>query len=99
MLVDDLYLYSVMLGCVHVHKAHGDVVDRRGQQNTIWDACEPYEMIQSIMKQVFQRFRLIRCAYESLRCLDLEMWRFLCRQTDKLIALPLLRMHAHRVII
>ena len=30
-----------------------------------------------------------------LRCLDVEIWQFLYRQqTDKLIALPLLHMHA-----
>jgi hypothetical protein len=32
---DDLYLH-IMLGCAHVHKAHGGAVDRRGQQNTIF---------------------------------------------------------------
>ena len=42
------------------------------------------------MKYVFQRFRRIRCDYESLRCLDLEIWGFLCWQTDRqMIALPL----------
>ena len=35
LLVDDLYLHS-MLGCVHVHKAHGDAIDRRGQENTVF---------------------------------------------------------------
>jgi hypothetical protein len=39
-------------------------------KHRIWDARGPYQTIQGIMimKQVFRRFRLIRCAYESLRC-------------------------------
>ena len=36
---------------------------------------------RSILKPVFRRFRPIHCAYVSLRCLHLEIWRFLCRQT------------------
>ncbi len=34
-LVNDPYLY-ILLGCVHVHKAHGGVVYRRGEQNTVF---------------------------------------------------------------
>ena len=68
-------------------------VDRRGQQkHSICKVCRPCQPIRSIMKPVFQRFQLIYCAYESLRCLDLQIWRFLCWQTDrqtKLITLPL----------
>ena len=58
-------------------------VDRRGQQkHSICDVCRPCQPIWSIMNPVFQRFRLICCAYKSLRCLDLQIWRFLCWQTD-----------------
>jgi hypothetical protein len=35
------------------------------------------------MKQGLQPFRSICCAYKSLRCLDLEIWRFWCPQTDR----------------
>ena len=52
------------------------------------------------MKQVFPRFRLIRYAYESLRCLYVEIWRFWWgwQTTDKPIASPLLRMRTRGVI-
>jgi hypothetical protein len=80
-LVDNLYLHSI-LGCTHEQKAHGGAVDRCGQQNTGF--VTPYPTIRSIMKQVFRRFRQIGCAYVLHRCLDLEIWRFLCwRQTDR----------------
>ena len=58
---------------------------------------------RSILKLVFRWFRRIHCAYESLRYLDLKMWRFSWWwrwQTDrqtKPIALPLA--HARGVII
>ena len=29
-------------------------------------------LIWSILKSVFRQFQLVRCAYESLRCLDLQ---------------------------
>ncbi len=35
------------------------------------------------MKQVFRRFLPIRCAYESIRCLDVEICRVLCPWTDR----------------
>ena len=40
----------------------------RGLYPTIWRTQTPF----------FRRIRLIRCAYELLRCLHLEIWRFLC---------------------
>ena len=59
-------------------------VDRRGyvsqQKGTIYDARGPCPSISRIMKPVFRRIRLICYAYESLRCLYLEIWRFLCSQ-------------------
>ncbi len=64
-----------MLGYAHVHKAYGGAVDRRGQQNFVFGTLVGlnYQTIRGIMKQVFRRFRLIRYAYESLRCLDIEI--------------------------
>ncbi len=51
------------------------------------------DCILRIIKPVFRQIRLIHCAYEFLRCLDLGIWRFLYPQidgqTDKPIALPL----------
>ena len=35
------------------------------------------------MEQVFRRFRRFGCAYKSPRSLDLEIWRFLCWQTNR----------------
>jgi hypothetical protein len=58
-------------------------VDRRGQwKRSICDARGPCQMIWSIMKSVFRRLWRICCTYESLRCLDVQIWRFLCWQTD-----------------
>jgi hypothetical protein len=58
-------------------------VDRRGQwKRSICDARGPYQTIRSIMKPVFRRLRWICCTYESLKCLDIQIWRFLCWQTD-----------------
>jgi hypothetical protein len=68
------YNIIIMLGCAHEQKARGGAVDRRGQQNpSVCDARGPYQTIRSIMKQVFW---WIRCAYVSIRCLNLEIWRF-----------------------
>jgi hypothetical protein len=57
------------------------------------------------LRQVFRWFRLIRCAYESLRCLgprsrDLAIFMLTTddNQTRKPIALPLLRMRARGVM-
>jgi hypothetical protein len=71
----------------------GMIWHRRGydgqQKGTICDARGSCPSIWSILKPVFRQVRLIRCTYESLRCLDVEIWRFLCgrqttddRQTD-----------------
>ncbi len=35
------------------------------------------------MKPVFRQIQLICCVYESLRYLDLEIWRFFYPQTDR----------------
>ena len=54
---------------------------------TICDACRPYHSIFNILKPVFRQIRQIRCIFESLRCLDVEIWgfswwRLADRQTD-----------------
>ena len=52
-------------------------VPRRGQQKrAICDTRRPYQMIWSRLKPVFCWFGWICCAYDSLRCLDLEIWQF-----------------------
>ena len=97
--VDNLYLGMLGQLCAWAESTWLAVgrVDRRGQQKrTICNARGPCQRNWSILKPVFRRFRQIHCAYESLRYLDLEMWR---RQTDdrqKPIALPLA--HARGVI-
>ncbi len=61
---------SVRLAVVaHEQKAHG--VQLIGVVNLVCDARGLCQTIRSKIKQVF---RLFRCAYESLRCLDLEIW-------------------------
>jgi hypothetical protein len=53
MLVDDLSLHYIMLGCAHERKACGGAVDRRGKQKPgVCDTRGPYQTIRSIMKQV-----------------------------------------------
>ena len=60
-------------------------VDRRGyvsqQKGTIYDARGPCPSISRTMKPVFRRIRLICYAYESLRCLHLEIGDF-CAHDD-----------------
>ena len=80
---------------------HGYVSQQKG---TICDAHGPYPLIWWTLKPVFRRIWLIRCAYELLRRLHLEIWRFLCsrrqqqrwqRWYDQLLTPGLV--HAHRV--
>ena len=78
------------------------MVNRHGQKNcSVYDAHGLRQTIRGIMKPVIRRFQRILCAYESLRCLDLQIWRFSCWQTTdrqtKPIALPLAA-HARGVI-
>jgi hypothetical protein len=53
-------------------------------------------------KPIFRRLQRICCTYESLKCLDVQIWRFLCWQTNRQnrrtepITLPLA--HARGVI-
>ena len=69
---------------------------------TICNTCEPCSAIRSLQKPVFRRYLPIRCAYNTHRYLDLEIWWFSCRrrqqwwQTYRPITLPLA--HACRVI-
>jgi hypothetical protein len=98
LIVDDLYLHN-LLGCAHAYKHMGvrliGVANKLPYLGRSWALPNDSKHDEA----GFRRFWLIRCAYESLRCLDLEIWRFLCwRQTDKPIALPLLRMRARGVI-
>jgi hypothetical protein len=62
-------------------------VDRRGQcKRSVCDARGPCQAIRSIMKPVFRRLRRIGCPYESLKCPDVQIWRFYGqtdRQTDR----------------
>jgi hypothetical protein len=43
----------------------------------------PYQTIRSTMKPGFRRVRRICCTYESIKCLDVQIWQFLCWQTDR----------------
>ena len=70
-----------------MHNALMGTIDKRGygiqQKGTIYDARGPYPSIWRTLKPVFCRIRLIRCAYESHRCLHLEIWRFLCSRRQQ----------------
>ena len=49
-------------------------------KRTICDACRPCHSILSTLKPAFRWIRQICCSYNLLRCLDLQIWRFLCPQ-------------------
>ena len=49
-------------------------------RHTICSACESCSTIRSIQKPAFHCLPM-RCAYNTHRCLLLEIWRFSCRQT------------------
>ena len=87
--VDDLYLRMLGKLCARAESTWSAVawvvgtVSRHGQWKcTICVAHGPCQRNRSIMKPVLRQFQGIHCAYKSLRCLDLKMWRFSCwRQT------------------
>ena len=56
---------------------------QRKYRGTICDACRPYHSILSILRSVFRRNRQIRCVYNSLSCLDLKIWQFLCPRRQR----------------
>ena len=49
---------------------------------TICDACRPSLSNLSMLKPVFHQNRHICCAYNSLRCLDVEIRRFCIYDDD-----------------
>jgi hypothetical protein len=66
------------------------LIYRCGQQkHSVCDTRGPYQTIRSIIKLNFRLFQRINYACESLRCLDLEIWRFSCPWQTKTITLPL----------
>ena len=70
------------------------VATMANKKDPICDIHGPCQTIQSTLKLVFRRFRLIGYAYKLLRYLDVEIWRFFVvttteRQTDKPITLSL----------
>ena len=55
----------------------------RGMLNrkcTIYSAKKPFWEMWSPYKPVFHRYLPIGCAYSTYRSLELEIWRFSCRQ-------------------
>ncbi len=81
----------VSIGVSDIHVGVAMMGNKKTLFVTLVDRIPRFETLKQV-------FRLIHCAYELLRCLDLEIWWFLCwRQTDKPIALPLLHMRAHGV--
>ena len=102
--VDDLYLHVHMLGqlCAWAESTwpacSGQGWYACPTKHTICDARGACQRNRSILKPVFHQFRPIHCAYMSLRCLHVKIWRFSCwqQQTYKPITLPLA--HARGVI-
>ena len=68
------------------------------QKCTICDACGLCQTTRSSLTAVFAKFRLIHYAYELLRCLDVEIWRFSRWQWTKSITSPLALVHARGII-
>ena len=52
-------------------------------------SCRLWHSIQSIMRPIFCRDQQIRCIYNSLTCLDLKIWEFLCPCTTTTITKPI----------
>ena len=48
----------------------------------ICDICRPCHLILSTLKPVFRHIRQICYAYNLLRCLDLQIWRFCVHDDD-----------------
>ena len=63
---------SCIMGTVDGHGYNGQ------HKCAICDACRPCHLILSALKPVFCRIRQICCFYNLLRCLDLQIWQFLC---------------------
>ena len=96
-----IYTWSLQFSCAHEQKAHGlgahtvcivSMVDGRGydcqQEDTICDACRPCYLIRSALMPILGQVRLIRCAYESLTCLHLEIWRLFVDKTMTWLIIP-----------
>ena len=64
--------YTRSLDCAHEQKVYGLHALCTEQALSIG------VVIVATMKPVFLQIQLIHCAYESLRCLYLKIWRFLC---------------------
>ena len=89
--VDDLYLHIHMRPVVCMNRStscimHMGMVNGRGyddqQKCTVCDICRPCHSILSTLKPVFRHIQQIRCAYNSLRCLDLQIWLFCVHDDD-----------------
>ena len=88
------YTYEASLAestCI-MHRLIMVTVDGHGYDSrlnyTVCGACRPWHSILSILKPVFHQIGHSRCAYNSLRCLDLQILRFLCprqRRHDQLL--------------
>jgi hypothetical protein len=100
-----------VLSCAHEQKAYwpGCIMHRVGsvdrcgyggqQKGTTCHACGACPSIWSTLKPVFHWIRMIRCAYESLICLNLEKWRFLDNNNATTDSFTLALAHARGVII
>ena len=81
--VYNLYLLTLGQVCAWAKSTWPAVGVADRHKCPIYDAHGPCWRILSILKPVFRRFRRNCCAYESLRCLYLQIWWFSWwRQTD-----------------
>ena len=100
------FSYVCQVSCAHEQKAYGlqqpeqvrsiGVANRNSLFVTLVGCAKRN---RSILKPVFCQFRQVHCAYELLRCLDLKMWRFSCRQQTTIDRRLLPLVHARGVII
>ena len=63
-------------------------------KHIVCDICRPCQLILSMLKPVFHHLRHIRCAYNFLWCLYLQVWRF-CVHDDNNMVVKLLSYYRH----
>ena len=73
-----IFTYLCEVSCTCAHECAPSQSCIMQHKCTIFDACRLCHSILSALKPVFHRIRQICCYYNSLRCLDFQIWQFLC---------------------
>ena len=78
LLFDDLYLHTILLHCAHEQKAQGVRLIGVANKNAILRHSWALPNDSKHNRASFFDDLQFGCAYESLRSLDLKIWKFLC---------------------